>query len=296
MAKHGKHRRFFQILVVPDDQAEPKAYSIPVSRLKFYKVLAILVSVHILLGLFAYYEFFNLLVKNRELAQLNRQLETNNNRIFELSSELEGLLSSQAKMRAALGLDVKDLEAMEAVDTDILPGYATTGHMNVSPVRSENALDSEDGVKAKIGFLTRSKSIIHNIEKSIPTYLPVEGILSKDYSGPSFELSKEGGHFGIDIAAESGSPVKAAADGIVLFSGWTQDLGNLIILYHGNGFYTYYGHNNQLLYQRNSFVKKGDPIATLGNSGHSSAPHLHFEIWRDGVPLDPKKYILAFSE
>jgi murein DD-endopeptidase MepM/ murein hydrolase activator NlpD len=72
-------------------------------------------------------------------------------------------------------------------------------------------------------------------------------------------------------------------------------LGNLVIIYHKNGYFTYYGHNQRLLINRNSVVKKGSTIALVGNSGISSAPHLHFEIWKDGIPLDPKDYLLAYS-
>lgn len=113
--------------------------------------------------------------------------------------------------------------------------------------------------------------------------------------GTVIDQARLSGHMGVDIAAPRGSFVRAAGDGTVIFSGWTEDLGNLIILYHGNGFFTYYGHNQRLLKLRNSYVRKADVIAMVGSSGASSAPHLHFEIWKDGLPLDPKEYILAFS-
>jgi len=70
----------------------------------------------------------------------------------------------------------------------------------------------------------------------------------------------------------------------------------LLILYHGNGYFTYYGHNQRLMVRRGSFVSKGETIALVGSSGASSAPHLHFELWRDGVPLNPKNFILAFAQ
>ena len=118
--------------------------------------------------------------------------------------------------------------------------------------------------------------------------------MSADYENDTTRDPSQ--HRGIDIAGTMGDLVKASADGIVVFSGWTYDLGNLVILYHGNGFYTYYGHNQSCLHQRGSFVKKGESIATLGNTGISSAPHLHFEIWKDGISHDPKDFILAFSD
>ena len=118
-------------------------------------------------------------------------------------------------------------------------------------------------------------------------------MLSADYENRTNVGTSQ--HRGIDIAGNMGDMVKASADGVVIFSGWTFDLGNLMIIYHGNGFYTYYGHNQRCLVPRGSFVKKGEAIAMLGSTGISSAPHLHFEIWRDGVSYDPKEFILAFS-
>ena len=118
-------------------------------------------------------------------------------------------------------------------------------------------------------------------------------MLTADYESKRYSGNLP--HRGIDIAAPRGTLVRAAAEGIVVFAGYTYDLGNLLILYHGAGFFTYYGHNQRLLLNRNAVVKKGDPIALVGNSGISSAPHLHFEIWKDGTPLDPKEYLLAFS-
>lgn len=293
MPGHGKHRRFFQILVIPDDKDEPKAYSVPVSRIKLYKIFAGILVVHLVFGFFAYYGFFHLLISNRNLLSQNRQLEINNSRIFELASAFEDLELSQSKIRTALGLDERSAEQLPKIDTEIIPSYFENVTSDDQPVAQTIA--SAEAVKMQLGFLTRSKSIIHDIEKSIPTYLPVEGVQTNKFSRQNFGSEGGGGHLGIDIAAEAGTPVRAAADGIVLFAGWTQDLGNLLILIHGNDYYTYYGHNQQLLYQRSAFVKKGDPIALLGNSGNSSAPHLHFEIWRGGVPLDPKNYIMAFN-
>jgi len=81
-----------------------------------------------------------------------------------------------------------------------------------------------------------------------------------------------------------------------MFANWTYDYGYLIILDHGGGLLSYYGHNQRLLKSERSYVGRGEPIAMLGNSGKSSGPHLHFEIRKDGRPVDPKDYLLAFSD
>ena len=287
------HRKFYQVLIVSDDNAEPKAFTIPVRRLKFLKIIAIVLGVHLLLGIVGYVLLVNVYQKNRELVSLNKQLEANNQRIHELSRIFQELENSQTKMRTALGLGELNVASNSSVEPileapDIVPDMLPVNESNFQ-VYQPNKMNNQE----KLGFLQRSKSGIHEYEKSIPTLLPVEGVLTTDFQQVKMDGSIE--HRGIDIAAQRGAFVKVAADGIVIFSGWTYDLGNLVIVSHGNGFRTYYGHNQRNMVRRNASVRKGDTIALLGSSGHSSAPHLHFEIWKDGISLDPKDYILAFS-
>ena len=103
-------------------------------------------------------------------------------------------------------------------------------------------------------------------------------------------------HYGIDIAVHEGEPVLAAAGGRVIFSGWTYDLGNLIIIYHGDDYFTHYGHNQLNLIQNHGIVKRGDVIALAGSTGISSGPHLHFEIWKDGDAIDPLVFFPEYKE
>ena len=101
-------------------------------------------------------------------------------------------------------------------------------------------------------------------------------------------------HYGIDYATKTGTPVYAATDGYVVFSGWTYDDGNMIILSHGGGYLTVYKHNQLLLRTEHAFVKRGEMIAESGSSGKtSSGPHLHFEVWKDGLPRDPQEFLLV---
>ena len=103
-------------------------------------------------------------------------------------------------------------------------------------------------------------------------------------------------HFGIDIAVPKGEPIFASASGNVVFADWTPKYGNLIVIHHGNNYFTYYGHNELILVDQYKSVDIGDVIATSGNSGLSSGPHLHFEIWKDGVAIDPLLYFPALNK
>jgi len=99
-------------------------------------------------------------------------------------------------------------------------------------------------------------------------------------------------HYAIDIAAKTGTPVKAVADGTVIFSEWTAETGYVIIIEHTNGFLSVYKHNATLLKKQGDLVVAGEVIATVGNTGEfTTGPHLHFELWHDGYPINPTQFI-----
>jgi len=98
-------------------------------------------------------------------------------------------------------------------------------------------------------------------------------------------------HEGIDIGASAGSPIKAADGGKVIFAGWKGTYGNLVIINHENGYTTYYGHCSSIKVKYGQRVAKGDVIATVGSTGRSTGPHLHFEVRKNGVAVNPLKYV-----
>ena len=116
---------------------------------------------------------------------------------------------------------------------------------------------------------------------------PVKGIISGRFD----ERTK---HFGTDIVAKPKSSVSAVLDGTVIFTGWTMETGFVIQIQHTNNTVSIYKHNASLLKETGDLVKAGEPISIIGNSGelYTSGPHLHFEIWYKGSPLDPEKHIL----
>jgi murein DD-endopeptidase MepM/ murein hydrolase activator NlpD len=143
---------------------------------------------------------------------------------------------------------------------------------------------AEGGGGGEYGMVSTTPGIART---SFPLVTPVRGFLTQ-----GFDPSRN--HFGIDIAAQRGTPIYAAGDGVVVFSGWTYDDGNMVILAHGGGYLTVYKHNQSLLKSTLNGVKRGEAIALLGSSGETSrGPHLHFEVWKNGVPQDPNGYLLV---
>ncbi len=284
------HRSSLQILVIPDDQAEPHHYQISMRRFKFLRVAAVVLSLHLLFGVVAYLQWARLAVRSDNLRKVNDQLVENSKKVYELAAVFQKIEATDAKLRSALGLDGKQGSVALASDEAFEPPRRALPVEPILEQRRERPRPVEVNLGEKLGFLQQSREIgIHEYLRSLPTYLPVAGVLTRNYSDEGVA------HYGIDIAAARGSFVSAAGDGVVVFSGWTQDLGNMVIIYHGDGFFTYYGHNQRNLVSRSTLVRKGDRIALLGSSGESTAPHLHFELWKDGVALNPADYILAFA-
>ncbi len=122
--------------------------------------------------------------------------------------------------------------------------------------------------------------------KSFNFFIPLQGIITSQFS----LLDK---HYGVDLVTSHNEAVKATLEGTVIFSGWTLETGYIISLQHSRNFISVYKHNSVLLKKEGDHVMAGEPIAISGQSGElSTGPHLHFELWENGTPVDPQEYIL----
>ncbi len=129
--------------------------------------------------------------------------------------------------------------------------------------------------------------------RSIPNQWPVSGEITSYFGwrDSPFGGRSESFHNGIDIANNVGCDIVAAADGTVIQAGWVGAYGRTVIIDHGYGFKTMYGHNYRLLVEEGQQVEKGEVIAALGSSGRSTGPHLHFTIFKYDNPLDPMLFL-----
>ncbi len=116
-------------------------------------------------------------------------------------------------------------------------------------------------------------------------FTPLKGVIVNRFGGSQ-------GHYGIDIVAGPEARVSSVLDGTVFFAGWTVETGYVIGIQHANSLATFYKHNSLLLKKVGNRVKAGEAIANVGNSGeYTSGPHLHFELWYKGIPLNPEEYM-----
>ena len=126
--------------------------------------------------------------------------------------------------------------------------------------------------------LTNNELIIEN--KMF--FSPIKGEITQ-----SFNFNEN--HFAVDIAADIGTPVKSVLDGKIIFSEWSLETGYVVVIDHGENIISVYKHNSKILKEQNDFVQAGEVIAYSGNQGNlSTGPHLHFELWKNGTPIDPE--------
>lgn len=123
-------------------------------------------------------------------------------------------------------------------------------------------------------------------EPVFPTSYPLDGTLTRGFN-------PEKGHYGVDIATEGGTPFKAMADGAIVSQNWSVNYGWILYIQHGGNMVTIYKHAEDLSKSIGDIVSKGDILGTAGNTGiMSSGPHLHLEIWKNGIPQNPNLYLI----
>jgi len=159
-------------------------------------------------------------------------------------------------------------------DTIDIPGAST----------AEKKLREE--MESRDRFSLYAESTVN--EGSLASFLffaPVKGIITSQFD-PKIK------HFGVDIVASANEVVKSTLDGTVIFSDWTSDTGYVIAIQHGNNLFSVYKHNSALLKSIGDFVKAGEVVAIIGDSGETSnGPHLHFELWYNGTAVNPTEYM-----
>ncbi|TXD49806.1 M23 family metallopeptidase [Polaribacter sp. IC073] len=150
----------------------------------------------------------------------------------------------------------------------------------LNPTKEDSLFREKVDRETRFAILNNSKSNV-----KIVFFAPLTGNISQD-----FDVNSK--HFAIDIVAKTGTPIKAAADGTVIFSGWSAETGYTILLKHNKDYISVYKHNGNLLKQQGDFVKSGEVIASVGSTGElSTGPHLHFELWKGGYAVNPTNFI-----
>ncbi|MEE9372097.1 MAG: M23 family metallopeptidase [Saprospiraceae bacterium] len=214
----------------------------------------------------------------------------NANKFIELSNTLDGIekdidaqnIYNNAFRKVLVGDVTVDLSDLNIIELNALPSEPPK-----TPAGENRTIVVSRNKKGKLNLETGS--IFDDMEE-VNFYPPISGIISADFD-PQLE------HLGVDIIAPSDTPVKAIKNGHVFISEWNIETGHIIGVQHDNNILSFYKHNSSLMKEKGDYVKGGEIIAIIGNSGRlTSGPHLHFEIWHNGKPVNPIDYINLKNE
>jgi murein DD-endopeptidase MepM/ murein hydrolase activator NlpD len=236
------------------------------------------------------------------IAGQHEQIQTFASEINELKAQLVTLNNFQEKIRIIANLD--HLEGQDnffgvggSIPEDLDPGtdltYRQSGliremHEQVNQLEMAS-IHQKDGFASLLDALEGQKNIL----ACTPAIRPTKGWKTSrfGYRTSPFTGRREL-HKGLDIANQKGTEIIAPADGLVKYTGKKGLLGNILVIDHGHGIVTRYGHLRDVVKKRGEKVKRGEVIAHMGNTGRSTGPHLHYEVHLNGVPVNPEKYIL----
>lgn len=243
--------------------------------------------------------------RNSALASQLRQFQQ---RVGTLEKSVDKLASKDAEYRSLAGLETIDPEVMEAG-----VGGPGLGSLNSYPLWPVDSAASKTAfavsydlstLERRAKLLSRSlaeatDSLVSHREllEATPSILPTLGWLSSPFSKARMHpvYNRPMPHEGADFAAPKGTPIYATARGRVIRAGWEVGYGLTVVIDHGYGYTTLYGHASKLLVQRGQMVSRGDVIAQVGSTGVTTAPNLHYEVRVNGKPVNPVNYILPVS-
>jgi murein DD-endopeptidase MepM/ murein hydrolase activator NlpD len=281
----------FRLVIMNEDTFQEIA-SFKLTLFNFYLLgSTILVSVGLLALLFIavtpikrYLPGYGLGSSSEEVLSLMRKVES-------VENEMNAQRIYISNVKRMLTGDVETVEDIPVPEKNLLSNLVNQDDVNlVAPSVEDNELRKEVELE-NIGNLAK-RSRYSGTEKAEDT--PIEGVFFvnpvKGEITSRFDLKKN--HFGVDIVAPKNTAIKAALSGFVFLADWTLETGHTIGIQHANNLITFYKHNAALLKKVGTFVKAGEAIAIIGNTGtKTEGPHLHFELWYKGIVMDPTDFI-----
>jgi len=299
-------KRRYSILVVPEDNGDVKSYraSSTQGRILILGLALLLTTTAFLAIQYAgkAKDAVALARLRRENSYLRAQVTHLDDSVLEFQMQMAELMEREKILRT-----MADLSEIDPDVRKVGVGGQSNEDLAGSRLSSETAEISPNGVSADLDQLLRQakleKQSFQEVQNAFqknrerlehtPTIWPTSGYISRGY-GPCLDpfTKRRRPHEGIDIVNRVGSPVVATAAGRIVENGWKTDYGWMVVADHGYGYKTAYAHLDSIKVQKGERIKRGQVIATLGNSGRSTGPHLHYEVRVEGRAVNPLKYIL----
>ncbi len=289
-------RRLNTIIIVPHNKAKFLKLSFSTRTLALSSVgvaLALMLSIVAILysgaAVSRSAQVKRLTAENRELADVNRQLEQT---VSGVQARLDEFEQRTARLALAAGMETGSAEETDAAENRT--EKAGRGGPYDRVPESPDRLDLQGRwIEEQLDQVEQHLDEQARRFGSTPTVAPVMGIITDGFGRRTDPFTgRQAFHKGLDLAARRGTPVIATADGVVVYSGRDGGFGRVVKLSHGFGYTTVFGHLDKILVKPGDEVRRGDTIGLLGSSGRSTGPHLHYEVHVDGRAVNPLYYIL----
>jgi len=298
-------KRGWTVIVVPRGSSTSRVVEVSNTALKLAGSLAVAaVMIALLLGYGTISRSVNLARAKAVAAENERlgdELTVIHGRLAGLADTLTVLEKRDSQLRVLANLNPIDPQVQAAGIGGPRPGIPAEAPTGVLAERAGQVRVDLNAMIRRANLLARSfaetaDSLAEHTERlgATPSILPTQGWLTSAFAAMREHpiLHENRPHEGIDITAPAGTPIEAPANGQVTFSGWETGYGNMVVIDHGYGVVTRFAHASRLLVGAGAKVRRGQAIALVGNTGLSTAPHLHYEVHVRGRPVNPLKYIL----
>jgi murein DD-endopeptidase MepM/ murein hydrolase activator NlpD len=295
---HGERddlrKRFYILFVARDDDGQLRKIPIPVHYLYIFSVGAAIAFLS-MTGIASSYA--RMLLKVNSYNQLRTEKEDLKNRY----SRLEQVAQERDVQVASLGSLASEVSSLYGLKSD--PALVTGANEQIRAAEVNSSLDQLYALKnsaltgatttgLSLGLTKNATTADWLRANAAPNLWPVEGQVTGSFGERIDPFNGEGAfHTGVDIAALMGQPVVAPADGTVEFADYMGGYGRAIVLEHGHGIATRYGHLSGFAVASGQHVRRGDVIGYVGLSGRSTGPHLHYEVRINDTPVNPYKYL-----
>lgn len=244
-----------------------------------------------------YFQVVSRVQENTTLREENLELKA---RLANIKERVAHINDTLARVKH-LNANLQNITRLSDPDRQLASDFEPDPREGMDPVRLDQELDKltaeastqEETLQTLTGYFEDRQALL----ASAPSIWPVRGWITSDFG---YRLdpftAQHRGHHGMDIANAPGTPIVAPADGTVVYSALGAGYGNVVVIDHGNGIKTRYGHLKKSEVRVGERIKRGQQIAQLGNTGRSTGPHLHYEVRINGVPENPRKFILETDD
>ena len=272
-----KKNKFFRFAIINDNSLE-EVFNIKFSRARLlWLTAAILLAISVIFVLLLGYTPLRNLIPGKSKTHVQNELIT----MIQKADSLEKSLGNYSLYTKNLKKVLSDSVSLDSVQDLFKEGF-TVKEFDFKPSVEDSILRAEVEAEESISLNSNLK------EKKLNSFFikPVDGLITEGFN-------KKIGHFGVDVVSKKGAFISSIDDGMVLFSSWTHEFGHVLVIKHQNSFISFYKHNSEVFKSKGDYVKSGETIAIIGNSGkYSTGPHLHFELWKGSSPVNPANYIL----